>query len=459
MTNSSDTSLGARGASLNARILIVEDEPLIRGQIAKRLGREGYQTAEAASVAQALELDPRGFDLVIADLRLPDAPGIELVGSSTGVPVLIVTSYASIASAVECIKRGAADYIAKPFDFEELLLTARRLLEQARLVRSNRAMAQDLARSWPIDGIIGHSPPMGEVAKTVGRVAGTDATVLILGESGTGKELIARAIHAGSRRIGGPFVPVNCAAIPETLIETELFGHERGAFTGASQSKPGLFKAAHGGTLFLDEIGELAPPAQARLLRALQDGEVRAVGAASAYRVDVRVLAATHRDLAHMVADGGFREDLYFRLRVIEIRLPPLRERGGDVDLLIDQMLPAVAARLGREQLSISAAARAQLRGHSWPGNVRELANCLERAAILCEGTVIDVEHLGLADGPRAQLRGELNLDEYFRDFVLRHQHQLTESELARRLGISRKSLWQRRQRMGIPRRLPESSN
>ena len=436
----------------SARILVVDDEPLIRSQIVKRLVREGYLTAEAGSVEQALELEPRGFDLLIADLRLPDAPGVELVGPAAGTPVLIMTSYASIASAVECIKRGAADYIAKPFEFEELLLTIRRLLEQARMVRCNRAMAQELARTWPIDGIIGHSAPMRAVAKSVNRVAGTDATVLILGESGTGKELIARALNANSLLAQGPFVPVNCAAIPEALIEAELFGHERGAFTGATHSKPGLFKAAHGGTLFLDEIGELAPAAQARLLRVLQDGEVRAVGAASSCRVDVRVLAATHRDLAQMVAKGAFREDLYYRLRVIEIRLPPLCERGEDLDLLIDQILCEVAARLGRGQLSISAAARAQLRQHTWPGNVRELANCLERAAILCDGSVIEADQLGLPGAVQAQVPGELNLDDYFRDFVLRHQRHLTESELARRLGISRKSLWQRRQRMDIPR-------
>ena len=456
-SESAQEPVGAR-----SRILVVEDEPLIRGQIVKRLAREGYRTAEAGSIAQALGLGPSGFDLVIADLRLPDAPGVELVEPADGVPVLIATSYASIASAVECIKRGAADYIAKPFEFEALLLTVRRLLQQARLLRCNRAMAEDLKRDWPIDGIIGHSPPMRAVARSVGRVAGTDATVLILGESGTGKELIARALHASGRRAEGPFVPVNCAAIPEPLIEAELFGHERGAFTGATQSKPGLFKAAHGGTLFLDEIGELAPLAQARLLRALQDGEVRAVGSASPYRVDVRVLAATHCDLARMVAEGAFREDLYYRLRVIEIRLPPLRERGEDLDLLVDRMLQQIGARVGRGPLAVTAAARAHLRQHTWPGNVRELINCLERGAILCDGGTIEAEHLGLqtpAQAPaRAQAPGELNLDDYFRDFVLRHQKHLTESELARRLGISRKSLWQRRQRMGIPRRPPPGS-
>jgi DNA-binding NtrC family response regulator len=441
------------------RVLIVEDEPLICGEIAKRLEREGYRTAAAGSVAEAQRLNPCGFDLVIADLRLPDAPGVELVESAEGVPVLIATSYASISSAVDCVKRGAADYIAKPFDFEELLLRVRRLLDQGQLLRCNRAMAQDLAREWPIDGIVGRSAPMRAVAKSVRQVAATDATVLILGESGTGKELIARALHASSLRCAGPFVPINCAAIPEALIESELFGHERGAFTGAAHSKPGLFKAAHGGTLFLDEIGELAPAAQARLLRALQDGEVRAVGASSSYRVDVRVLAATHRDLVQMIGAGSFREDLYYRLRVFEIGLPPLRERGDDIDLLVTQMLQQISARLGRGTLAVDEQTLAFLRRYSWPGNVRELANCLQRAAILCDSGTIELEHLGLQPRAAGQMPvsahspSDMNLEDYFRDFVLRHQKHLTESELARRLGISRKSLWQRRQRMGIPRR------
>ncbi|MGC8528524.1 sigma 54-interacting transcriptional regulator, partial [Acidiphilium sp.] len=231
-----------------------------------------------------------------------------------------------------------------------------------------------------------------------------------------GKELIARALHAGSRRAGGPFVPINCAAIPEALIEAELFGYERGAFTGATQGKPGLFKAAHGGTLFLDEIGELAPAAQARVLRSLQDGEVRALGAARTSRVDLRVLAATHRDLGQMVAEGSFREDLYYRLQVVEISVPALRERGGDLDLLIDQFLRQIGARVGRRQVAISTEARSRLRQHTWPGNVRELANCLERATILCDSGMISVEHLGLTVPARTQVPGELNLDDYFRD-------------------------------------------
>ncbi|MDE2148565.1 MAG: sigma-54-dependent Fis family transcriptional regulator [Gammaproteobacteria bacterium] len=439
---------------MKPQVLIVEDEPLIRGQIAKRLQRDGCRVTEADSVEQAQALDPSAFDLVMADLRLPGAPGVELVKAAAGAPVLIMTSYASISSAVECIRQGAADYIAKPFEFDELLLIVRRLIEQARLLRSHRALTQDVARNWPVEGLVGTSPPMREVAERIRKVAATDATVLICGESGTGKELVARAIHAASGRSGGPFVAVNCAAIPDNLIEAELFGYERGAFTGAAQRKAGLFDAAHHGTLFLDEIGELALAAQARLLRALQDGEIRAVGAVQPRHVSVRVLAATHRDLAAMVAQRTFREDLFFRLRVMEIRLPPLRERDADIDLLIDHLLVQIAARLGRNRLQVTAGARRRLREYPWPGNVRELANCLERAAILCDGDTLESPHLGLQTA--AASSDALSLDDYFRDFVLRHQRHLTESELARRLGISRKSLWERRQRMGIPRQRGE---
>lgn len=433
------------------RILIAEDEAVIRAQLAKRLCREGYQVAEADSAEAARALDPSAFDLVIADLRLPGAPGTELIEAAGETPVLIMTSYASIPSAVECIKRGAADYIAKPFEFDELLLTVRRLLEQSLLRRQNAALRQDLDRDYPIDGIIGRCPAMRQVADHVRRVATTDVTVLICGESGTGKELVARAIHGLGGRGRGPFVAVNCAAIPDTLIEAELFGHERGAFTGALQRKAGLFDAAHGGTLFLDEVGELSLAAQARLLRALQEGEIRAVGATAAKHVDVRVIAATHRDLGAMVIEKSFREDLFYRLRVMEIDLPPLRSRGDDIDLLADHLLGQIGARLGRSHLQLSPAARRRLREYRWPGNVRELANCLERAAILCDQQTLEPTDLGLKAPPVAS-GDDLSLDDYFRDFVLRNQQHLTESELARRLGISRKSLWERRHRMGIPR-------
>jgi DNA-binding NtrC family response regulator len=435
------------------RILIVEDEPVIRRQLAKLLYRAGYETAEAESVAQARELGLDTFDLVIADLRLPGAEGTALIEVARPVPVLMMTSYASVRSAVESMQRGAADYVAKPFDHDEMLLTVRRILDQSLLTRQNAALKSDLRRDYPLEGMVGDCPAMRAVFERVRRVAATDVTVLILGESGTGKELVARAIHELGVRNSGPFVAVNCAAIPENLIEAELFGHEKGAFTGAVQKKQGLVEAANGGALFLDEIGELTQAAQARLLRALQEGEIRPVGSSQSRKIQFRLIAATHRNLHGMVAQGTFREDLYYRLRVMEVALPPLRDRGADIEALARHLLDKIAARLNRGTLSFSESARTALIRYPWPGNVRELANAIERAVILSDGPRIEAEYLGLPVGA-AQMSGgrALSLDDYFRSFVLQNQGRLTESELARQLGISRKTLWERRTRMGLPR-------
>ena len=434
-----------------SRILIVEDESVIRKQMAKLLYRAGHETAEAESVDQARALGLDTFDLIVADLRLPGVEGTELIELARPVPVLVMTSYASVRSAVESMQRGAADYVAKPFDHDEMLLTVNRILEQRRLTRQNAALKADVQRDYPIEGMVGSCQAMRDVFDRIRRVAATDVTVLILGESGTGKELVARSIHENSARRSGPFVAVNCAAIPETLIEAELFGHEKGAFTGAIQKKQGLIEAAAEGTLFLDEIGELATTTQARLLRVMQEGEIRAVGSTQSRRINVRLLAATHRDLADLVQKHSFREDLYYRLRVMEVELPPLRDRGADLDALAQHLLAKTAARLNRGELRFSEAARAAIRRYHWPGNVRELGNAIERAAILCDGAVIEPAQLSM---PTAAVPPppRLSLDDYFREFVLRNQDRLTESELARQLGISRKTLWERRTRMGLPR-------
>jgi DNA-binding NtrC family response regulator len=326
--------------------------------------------------------------------------------------------------------------------------------------RQNAALRQDLERSYAVGGLVGDCPAMREVFERVRKVAPTDATVLILGDSGTGKELVARAVHAKSLRQDAPIIAVNCASIPETLIESELFGHEKGAFTGAHTSHAGLVEAADGGTLFLDEIGELPAPVQARLLRVLQEGEVRRVGATISRKVNIRLIAATHRNLRQMVQDSHFREDLYFRLRVVEIQLPPLRERGDDILSLADFLLAKTCRRLNRAALEFTEEARHAISMHKWPGNVRELENAIERAVILGDGRSITSEMLAI-DAPLLtpteanELEGEApsgTLAEYFRKFVLEHQHQLSETELARRLGISRKALWEKRHRMGIPR-------
>ncbi|SEQ40940.1 Two-component response regulator CbrB [Solimonas aquatica] len=441
-------------------ILIVEDEAVIRRQLARLLSRQGYQISEAGSVPEAESLSLKDCDLIIADVRLPGASGTELIARVAPTPVLIMTSYASIRSAVEAMQLGAADYIAKPFNHEEMLLTIERILKTGLLARQNAALKKDLERQYPTMGMIGNCSAMREVRDRVQRVAGAEVTVLIRGESGTGKELVARAIHDQGARRDGPFIAVNCAAIPDNLIEAELFGHEKGAFTGATQRKEGLIAAANGGTLFMDEVGELAPAVQARLLRVLQEGEIRPVGSTQSRRVNVRVLAATHRDLEQMVREKSFREDLYYRLKVMEITLPPLRARGEDLEVLAEHLLAQAAQRLNRSGLRLSQRALAAIRRHDWPGNVRELGNALERAVILCDGPAIEPDHLALPQAPARDAMqlpaGGQSLEDYFRQFVLAKQDSMSESELARALGISRKTLWERRSKMNLPRKTPD---
>ncbi len=463
-------------------ILIVEDETIIRSALRRLLERNQYQVSEAGSVQEAQErFNVAGFDLVVSDLRLPGAPGTELIKLAEGTPVLIMTSYASLRSAVDSMKMGAVDYIAKPFDHDEMLQTVARILsdrEQAAAspvaTRSGAGNASSATETGDTSiGIIGHCGPMQDLFGKIRKVAPTDSNVLIQGESGTGKELVARALHNLSRRAKAPMISVNCAAIPETLIESELFGHEKGAFTGASAGRAGLVEAADGGTLFLDEIGELPLEAQARLLRVLQEGEIRRVGSTQSQKVDVRLIAATHRDLKTLAKNGQFREDLYYRLHVIALKLPPLRERGSDVLEIARAFLARQGERMSNDQLHFSREAEQAVRHYSWPGNVRELENAIERAAILSESEEISAELLGidieledldddLDDGCGSlgtavatsnEPTEDLSLEDYFQHFVLEHQDHMTETELARKLGISRKCLWERRQRLGIPRR------
>jgi DNA-binding NtrC family response regulator len=462
------------------RILVVEDEAVIRSALRRLLERHGYEVMESASMEEVRDLeDLPGTDLIIADLRLPGAPGSDAINMLDAVPVLIMTSFASVRSAVESMKQGAVDYIAKPFSHDEMLLTVERILGENRTRRQNRALKLDIARAYPVAGMVGNSGAMQEVFARINKVAPTDATVLVVGESGTGKELVARALHERSARSGAPMITMNCAAIPSSLVESDMFGHEKGAFTGAVAAQEGVIEAADGGTLFLDEIGELPLEAQSRLLRVLQDGEIRRVGAARTKRVDVRLVAATHQDLPKMVADSEFREDLYFRLRVVEIHLPPLRERDGDIDELAQVLLAKSCERLHKPLLTLDTTARTALLEYPWPGNVRELEHAIERAVILCDAEHIGVDLLAL-DAPRKPLanagttpgnppgstpgidpgdgaarhfgRTDLSLEAYFKAFVEEHQGEMTETQLAARLGISRKALWERRQRLGIPK-------
>ncbi|TWH77371.1 DNA-binding NtrC family response regulator [Azomonas agilis] len=470
-------------------ILIVEDESIIRSALRRLLERNQYQVSEAGSVQEALErYSLTQFDLIISDLRLPGAPGTELIQHAKGQPVLIMTSYASLRSAVDSMKLGAVDYIAKPFDHGEMLQSIQRILKDNQANSSSKPTVPTATPSAPPApssqipqqvslGIIGRCLAMQNLFGKILKVAPTDSNVLILGESGTGKELVARALHNQSQRAKSPMISVNCAAIPETLIESELFGHEKGAFTGATSGRTGLVEAADGGTLFLDEIGELPLEAQARLLRVLQEGEIRRVGSVHSQKVNVRLIAATHRDLKTLSKAGHFREDLYYRLNVIALKLPPLREREQDVLEIAEAFLKHHSNRLNTGPLFFSPEAKQAILHYAWPGNVRELENAIERAAILSDRQEISAEVLGIDleqnafeafnslhreehnkpseaktnDLPEAA--ENLSLEDYFQHFVLEHQEHMTETELARKLGISRKCLWERRQRLGIPRR------
>ena len=458
-----------------SHILVVEDEPIIRSALRRLLERHHYQVSEAGAVHEAVEsYDLDDFDLIISDLRLPGEPGTELIRLAASTPVLIMTSYASLRSAVDSMKLGAVDYIAKPFDHDEMLQAVARIIETNRQPEQTEREAPVAAEGPQDMGIIGASPAMQTLFKRIRKVAPTMSTVLIRGESGTGKELVARALHENSPRAHAPMISVNCAAIPETLIESELFGPEKGAFTGAVAGRTGLVEAANGGTLFLDEIGELPLEAQARLLRVLQESEIRRVGSVQSQKVDVRLVAATHRDLKALAHQGLFREDLYYRLNVIELQLPPLRERGDDVMLIAQALLARIGAGMNLPSLHFSPEAAEAIRRYRWPGNVRELENAVERAAILCDEDEITPDLLGIepdigqerssyAATALESMRGpetsstepaeNLSLEDYFQHFVLEHQEHMTETELANKLGISRKCLWERRQRLGIPRK------
>ncbi|MGJ8686722.1 MAG: sigma-54-dependent transcriptional regulator [Spongiibacteraceae bacterium] len=463
-----------------SQILIVEDEDVIRFALKKLLERHGHKVSEAISVKAAkTHTDFKKFDLIISDLRLPGAPGTDLI-TKTESPVLIMTSYASLKSAVDSMKKGAIDYIAKPFDHDEMIETVSAIISANKIGNSAENPTQRTV-SANNTGMIGSCPAMRRLHDHIHRVAPTQTSVLVHGETGTGKELVARAIHQQSARVNNPIICVNCAAIPETLIESELFGYEKGAFTGANANRIGLIEAANGGTLFLDEIGELPLEAQARLLRFIQEHEVRRIGSTESTKVDVRLICATHRDLKAMSRAGKFREDLFYRINVMKLELPPLRERGKDILEIAEVLLRKCSVKLGKPMMHFSPKAIQAITTYIWPGNIRELENAVERASILADGPEIDNElldiDLELVD--ISQIRGnyaddspqrppqesqpsrtsrtedsneDLSLEDYFQRFVLEHQDSMSETELAQKLGVSRKCLWERRQRLGIPR-------
>jgi len=458
-----------------SKILIVEDEAIIRSALRKLLERNKYIVSEAASIKEATSKHQlTDYNLIISDLRLPGAPGTDLIKLAGDIPVLIMTSYASLRSAVDSMRMGAVDYIAKPFDHDEMIAAIKRVIGKAN--DAARLKKKSKTTSHAINGMIGSSPVMKELYNRIHKVAPTTATVLVHGETGTGKELVAKALHEESKRANKPLISVNCAAIPETLIESELFGHEKGAFTGAANTREGLVAAADGGTLFLDEIGELPLEAQARLLRVLQEGEVRPIGSVESRKVDVRLVAATHRDLRSLADEGKFREDLYYRINVVQLALPALRERGKDIITIAESLLEKYAQQFGKPLLNLSPEAIQAVTTYTWPGNVREMENAMQRSVILCEDDQeishdllsidLDLVRVELEDDLRDNIRPtpmsinstsdpseDLSLEDYFQRFVLEHQDTMSETELARKLGVSRKCLWERRQRLGIPRK------
>ncbi len=380
--------------SATTRVLVAEDDRVARDLLCEILRGEGYDVEAVDDGEQAIERAQAGdgrYDLVVSDVRMERSSGLDVLAAFTAkapaTPVILITAFGDVTGAMEAIQRGAYDYVSKPFNIEELRLTVARAIERRRLVVEQKTVPAD--GKTQLQDIVGKSTVMLEVYKLVARVAGSTATVLVEGESGTGKELVARSIHTHSPRANAPFVPVNCTALTESLLESELFGHARGAFTGAVSAKRGLFETANGGTLFLDEIGDMGPKMQAQLLRTLQDGEVRPVGGTESIRVDVRLVCATNKDLEAEVKTGRFREDLYFRINVVTIRLPPLRERREDIPSLVAHFLSKTARRERREAAAMSQEALRLLSGYAWPGNVRELENAIERAVAVAKGNVV----------------------------------------------------------------------
>jgi DNA-binding NtrC family response regulator len=387
-------------ADTQKHLLIVDDEGTLRSAISERLADHGFSVEQAGSGEEALQrLTGFAFDILITDLRLPGISGRDVLDAALerypDIIAIVITGYGTVKDAVDAIKQGAADFITKPFQFDALLHVLRSAIEQRRLKSENAYLRSQLEDRYRIDGLVGRSRVMRDLFQLLETVASTSSTVLITGETGTGKELAARAIHHNSPRRANRFVALNCSAIPETLLEAELFGHARGAFTGAVGTRQGRVEQAHKGTLFLDEVGTMSPSLQAKLLRVLQEREFERVGDSHTIKIDVRVIAATHSDLAKMVAEGTFREDLFYRLNVLPVQLPPLRDRREDIPLLVQHFLQRLAADTGRSAMTVSQEAMRCLMAYRWPGNVRQLENAVERALAFSQGrTHIDVQDL-----------------------------------------------------------------
>ncbi len=445
------------------RILVVDDEERMLQLLKKLLEGEGYEVRTASNAADALRiLGDTDYNLVISDVRMPGMDGMSLLRTlseqGSAAAVILMTAYASVTAAVEAIQAGAFDYLTKPFKIDELLLAVRKSLESHHLRREVKSLREEVHGRYGLDNIIGKSKAITLVFEMVKRIAKTQSTILIEGKSGTGKELISKALHFHSRRSEMPFVAVNCSAIPETLMESELFGHTKGSFTGAVSNHKGLFEEANGGTLFLDEVGEVPASVQVKMLRALQEREIRRIGGRENISIDVRIIAATNRNLEEMVKEGGFREDLYYRLNVIPLRLPELRERSGDVLLLADHFVEKFCSRNGVPVKKISRVALQRLMEYSWPGNVRELENVVERMVALCEEDVIDEDDIppsvngGRAGDYARRIGSDMSLEDleclHIESVLKRTKgHQIRASQI---LGIDRRTLYRKLIKYGL---------
>jgi two-component system response regulator HydG len=451
-------------------ILVVDDDHAHRTMLNTLISGWGYAVSEADDGFTAIEeVKESSFDLVLMDVRMVRVSGLEALEAikahNPAIPVIIMTAYSSVDTAVKALKQGAHDYLTKPLDFDKLRLTMDRAMEHTRLEEENRLLRETLGQQFDSQNIIGKSPAMIKLLETVSQVAPSEATVLISGESGTGKELIAGAIHFNSRRKNGPFVKINCAAITETLLESELFGHEKGAFTGADRRKEGRFSQAHGGTLLLDEVSEMSLMMQVKLLRALQEREFNRVGGESTIQVDVRVIAATNKNLKDQINEGAFREDLYYRLNVVELEVPPLSDRKEDIPLLTKHFLEMFAAKNRKEIKGFTPKAMDNLIRYNWPGNVRELMNAVERAVVLTRSSYLDEADFPFMtdflienrqeDSIRSDariLQGEAPLEEIEKKAILNTLQAANgnKSEAARRLGITRKTLHKKLKAYGV---------
>ncbi|MCL4792919.1 MAG: sigma-54 dependent transcriptional regulator [Bryobacteraceae bacterium] len=451
---------------MSQRILIVEDEDKLRRVLSLHLQGEGYEVDEARTAEEAMPLADRAA-LVLTDLRLPTLDGLTLMErlrlTTPATPVVVMTAYGSVEVAVEAMKRGAADFLPKPFSLDHLMTVVRKVMEVKTLREENVRLKEELGHRYAFDNIIGRGARMREILGSVERVAPTRTTVLLCGESGVGKDLIARAIHFHSPRARHPFVKINCTAIPENLMESELFGYEKGAFTGAAQAKPGKFEQADTGTVFLDEIGDVPPSIQVKLLRVLQEREFERLGSNKTRSIDVRVIAATNVDLQRAIEEGNFREDLYYRLNVFPMTIPSLRDRREDIPFLAEHFLARFAAQQGRPPLKLSAEAQRKLVQYDWPGNVRELENAIERALVMAAGDTLREDDIRLDHAPRrGSASAGLNGDGFLPEGVTLDQHEQqlirealrrtggNKSQAARLLGLSRNALRYRLAQMGL---------